>query len=167
MRYIAHAHGHSVLACQFQREADVLVRKAQREAGRIEVACEECVRVSVGERASSPYRAIGDRLEERFRVHARLDAERQALGNDCLQAVTDAVVHQLCDAARSYRSDVAHLVADGVQRGLYSLVHFAVAADHDRKPARACPHWATANRRIQHAHAFRREIFSDAAYERG
>jgi hypothetical protein len=142
------------------------VREAQGEGRRLEGAREVLLGEAV-EGALAAGRAVAQRLEERERLHARLHAEREDLGERGLHGEARRVVRELGDRARADRADVEGLVADRAQQRLAAPVGRLVAAHPDGEPAALRARHAAAYGCIEEIDAERLQLRVHAAHASG
>ncbi len=110
---------------------------------------------------------MAQRLEQGERLHARLDAEREDLGERGLHGEARRVVRELGDRAGADRPDVERLVADRAQRRREALVGRLVAAHPDGEPTALGARLAAAHGRIEELDAERLELRVHAAHAGG
>src|SRR5574341_1128005 len=110
----ADRHRDFFLRGELHGERHVLVREPDRERRRVVDPREEVLGEPV-EGALAARRALAQRPEQRERLHAALDPERENLGERRLHRKARAVVRELGDRARADRTDVEGLVSYGLQ----------------------------------------------------
>ena len=119
------------------------------------------------EGARAADRALAHGLQQRERIDAGFDAQREDLGQRGLDGVAGAIVDQLGDAPGADRADVDHLVADGVEHRAVLVEDGFVAADPDRQLARLRTGRSAAHGRVEQVHAARGERRVEPSGERG
>jgi hypothetical protein len=78
-------------------------------------------------------RALTHRSPQLQRIDACFDAECEHFGERGLNHVTRTVVHELCNRARTYRTDVQDLIANCVEHSPKTIEHGSFAADEERE----------------------------------
>src|SRR4029079_1913854 len=116
-------------------KSDVLVRQLQGEIWRIVLAGQPLIDQRV-ERVTPAGRSPPQRLPQRQRLDAGLDAHGEGFRQRANDGVAGHVMHELGDGGRADRPDVARLIADRVEYWLVPIDRRLVAADPDRELAR-------------------------------